>query len=144
MTHSFYVLPCEAVKFPCKCVRHILHENPEMPLPCKLSRCIASTSVSLTRCCTSTCVFRARSRLLSLLVKQKKKEKKKAVSGVFIMSRLTSPARLHTRSAASAAPRNASCPDNLLSPSLTSDGNCLMHLLHTHMLHTHNSSLLLE
>lgn len=62
---------------------------------------------------------------IPLLVKQK------AVSCVFIMSRLTSPARLDTRSATSAAPCSAACPDHLLSPSLTSDGNSLMQLLQT-------------
>jgi len=67
---------------------------------------------------------------ISLLVEQK------AVSGVFIMSRLTSPARLDTRSAILATPCTAACPGRLLSPSLTSDGNSLMQLLHT-VLHMH-------
>lgn len=114
VTHSS-VLDCSPLKpwnSPCNRVRHILHEYPEIPLRCKWSLCIASTSVSLTRCCTSTCVFRARSCPLPLLVKRRSCQRciynvevNKPCSVWHAICRLSS----------------ASCPNNLLSPSLTSD-----------------------
>ena len=79
--HAFVLLgSCELPRTPSDCVRHILHQTAQgchrhvngataQPLP--------STPLSLTRCCTSTCVSRAPSRLppLPALVKQKKKKK---------------------------------------------------------------------
>lgn len=141
MVHCF-VLPCAPLKLwtsphpatACvtfhtktqRCLRHVNEATALLPPQCHW-HIVAHQHVYSVRCLACT----------SLLVKQK------AVSGVFIMSRLTSPARLDTRSATSAAPCNAACPSHLLSPSPTSDGNSLMRLLHT-IQHRHGNNSLLE
>lgn len=117
-----FVPPCAPLKLwtsphpVTACVTSYTKNHAEMPWPCKWSHCIASTPMSLTRCCTSTCVFRARSRPAPSARKAKKScqwciynvEVNKPCSAWHAMCRLSS---------------TAACPGHLLSPSPTSDGN---------------------